>query len=69
MIFSINSSLISKERYFPNLGLENTLKYSEAISAEISKTPVSLAFFKTMPGVESSFNRALNNVLVSIIQN
>lgn len=61
--------LVSSDKYFSNLGLQKTAKYSLPVSTDRSKVPVFLAFFNAMPGGESSFNKALNNVLVSNIQN
>ena len=60
---------VSRVTYFSNLSLVNTVKYSEAISAEINKVPVSLAFFNAIPGIEFSLNNALIKVLVSNTQN
>src|SRR5471030_2625189 len=68
IIFSIKANLISKETYFSNFDRENTLKYSDAISVDTSNEPLLTAFFKDTPGTESSFNKALSNVLVSKTQ-
>lgn len=60
---------VINETYFSNLGLENTLKYSDAISDDTNKAPFCLARFKANPGIECSFINALSNVLVSNTQN
>jgi len=45
IMFSTNARRVSKDTYFSNLGRENTLKYSDAVSADTNSVPFSLAFF------------------------
>jgi len=41
----MKANLISKETYFSNFDLENTLKYSDAISVDTNSVPLLRAFF------------------------
>lgn len=68
IIFSIKDNLISSDKYFPDLGLQKTVKYSALVSADTNRMPVCLAIFNARPGGESSFSNALNKELVSNIQ-